>query len=252
MMIVNLVSPDRPLRQTSSSATTPRSRSRTNWAGCPASPTSTYLGERDYSMRAWLDPEKLASVGLTADDVVAAISEQNLQVAAGQIGQQPVPRGQQFQLTINTLGRLIDPEQFGDIIIKVGQSRPAARRPGGKRRHNAHAGVSRPASSACATSPASSSARSNTTSPARSTASRRWRCRSISCPAPTPWRPPSGVYAKMEELKQRFPDGLDTRSSTTRRRSSTNRSSRSSRRCATRSSWWRSSCWSSCKTGGRR
>ena len=53
-------------------------------------------------------------------DVVTAISQQNLQVAAGQIGQQPVPRGQQFQLTINTLGRLTEPEQFGNIILKAG------------------------------------------------------------------------------------------------------------------------------------
>src|SRR5262249_31126573 len=80
----------------------------------------TYLGQRDYSMRAWLDPDKLAALGLTAMDVVSAISAQNLQVAAGQIGQQPVPRGQQFQLTINTLGRLTDPEQFADIILKAG------------------------------------------------------------------------------------------------------------------------------------
>jgi hydrophobe/amphiphile efflux-1 (HAE1) family protein len=80
----------------------------------------TYLGQRDYSLRAWLDPNKLASLNLTATDVVTAISQQNLQVAAGQIGQQPVPRGQQFQLTINTLGRLTDPEQFADIILKAG------------------------------------------------------------------------------------------------------------------------------------
>ena len=61
-----------------------------------------------------------------------------------------------------------------------------------------------------------------------------------------------GVYAKMKELKTRFPEGWITRSSTTPRRSSASRSTRSSRRCATRSSWWRSWCWSSCRTGGRR
>src|SRR5438445_9965921 len=71
-----------------------------------------FLGERDYSMRAWLDPDKMASLGLSASDVVTAINQQNLQVAAGQIGQQPVPRGQQFQLTINTLGRLTDVQEF--------------------------------------------------------------------------------------------------------------------------------------------
>src|SRR5271165_5295831 len=84
----------------------------------------SYMGERDYSMRAWLDPNKMATLNLTTNDVVNAISEQNLQVAAGQIGQEPVARGQVFQLTINTLGRLLEPEQFGDIIIKAGQGGP--------------------------------------------------------------------------------------------------------------------------------
>jgi multidrug efflux pump len=84
----------------------------------------TYLGRRDYSMRAWLDPEKLASLGLTAESVVAALSQQNLQVAAGSVGQQPVPAGQQQQLVINTLGRLTDVEQFGAVIVKVGEGGP--------------------------------------------------------------------------------------------------------------------------------
>src|SRR5438552_1810995 len=84
----------------------------------------TYLGQRDYSLRAWLDPDKMAALNLSATDVVTAISQQNLQVAAGQIGQQPVPRGQQFQLTINTLGRLTTPEEFGDIILKAAQGNP--------------------------------------------------------------------------------------------------------------------------------
>src|SRR6185437_14390477 len=80
----------------------------------------TYLGQRDYSLRVWLDPNKLASLNLGASDVVNAITQQNVQVAAGQIGQQPVPRGQQFQLTINALGRLVDPDQFRNIILKAG------------------------------------------------------------------------------------------------------------------------------------
>ncbi len=80
----------------------------------------SYLGERDYSLRAWLDPNKLAALKINAMDVVNAISQQNIQVAAGQIGQQPAPKGQQFQLTINTLGRLTDPDQFANIIIKAG------------------------------------------------------------------------------------------------------------------------------------
>ncbi len=81
----------------------------------------TFLGQQDYSMRAWLDPQKLASRDLTAGNVIDALREQNVQVAAGQIGQPPVPRGQQFQYTISTLGRLADPEQFGAIIIKTGR-----------------------------------------------------------------------------------------------------------------------------------
>ena len=85
----------------------------------------TYLGQRDYSLRVWLDADKMATVNLSAMDVVAAISQQNVQIAAGQIGQQPVPKGQQFQLTINTLGRLTDPEQFANIILKSDLSSPA-------------------------------------------------------------------------------------------------------------------------------
>src|SRR6478672_8103878 len=81
----------------------------------------SYLGQRDYSLRAWLDPDKLAALNLSAMDVVAAIAQQNVQVAAGQIGQRPVPKGQQFQLTVTTMGRLSDPDQFADIIIKGGQ-----------------------------------------------------------------------------------------------------------------------------------
>ncbi len=84
----------------------------------------TYLGQRDYSLRAWLDPDKLAALNLGPMDVVTAIAQQNLQVAAGQIGQPPAPKGQQFQLTINTLGRLTTPEEFGAIIIKATQGNP--------------------------------------------------------------------------------------------------------------------------------
>jgi len=80
----------------------------------------TVFGARDYSMRVWLDPEKIAARNLTAADIVRAIREQNLQVAAGVIGQPPTPAGNEFQLSINTLGRLIDEEQFGEIIIKSG------------------------------------------------------------------------------------------------------------------------------------
>ncbi len=77
------------------------------------------FGAADYSMRVWLDPPKLRARNLTAGDVLAAIREQNVQVAAGQIGQPPVPDNQTFQYTVNTLGRLSDVGEFEDIIIKT-------------------------------------------------------------------------------------------------------------------------------------
>ena len=77
-----------------------------------------FLGQRDYSMRVWLDPDRLAVRHLTASDIVQAIEQQNAQVAAGQIGQPPVSSGQVFQYTMNTLGRLSDQEQFGDMIVR--------------------------------------------------------------------------------------------------------------------------------------
>ena len=78
------------------------------------------FGGSDYSMRIWIDPDKLRARGLTTADVTRAIQEQNVQVAAGQIGQPPAPAGQSFQYAINSLGRLADPEQFEDIIVKTG------------------------------------------------------------------------------------------------------------------------------------
>ncbi len=83
-----------------------------------------YMGQRDYSIRAWLDPQKLASRNMTAMDVANAIREQNIDAPAGQIGQLPVARGQYFQLPIDTLGRLTNPEEFANIVVKVGSDRP--------------------------------------------------------------------------------------------------------------------------------
>src|SRR5262249_48632298 len=79
----------------------------------------TYLGQRDYSMRLWLDPEKMAARNLSTQDVVGAIEQQNTQVAAGPIGQPPIKSGQVFQFTISSMGRLSNPEQFADMIIKT-------------------------------------------------------------------------------------------------------------------------------------
>jgi HAE1 family hydrophobic/amphiphilic exporter-1 len=81
----------------------------------------TIFPPSEYSMRIWLDPNQLKSRRLTTNEVLAAIREQNVQVAAGQIGQPPVPQGQSFQYAVNVLGRLTDIEQFEDIIVKTGE-----------------------------------------------------------------------------------------------------------------------------------
>ena len=78
-------------------------------------------GAGEYSMRLWLDPDLIAARGLTAGDVISAVREQNVQVAAGSVGQAP-DSSAAFQVTVNTLGRLTDEEQFGDIIIRTGDN----------------------------------------------------------------------------------------------------------------------------------
>jgi hydrophobe/amphiphile efflux-1 (HAE1) family protein len=147
------------------------------------------FGAREYSMRVWLDPTKVAARGLTAQDVVQAIQEQNVQVAAGIVGAQPAPPGATaFQYTVNTQGRLVDEKQFGDIVIKTGANgqvtrvRDVARVELAARDYTANSQLGgkpataigifqRPGSNALATSDA--------------------------------------VRAKMAELKKRFPIGLD-------------------------------------------
>ena len=84
------------------------------------------FGQRDYSIRVWLDPQRMASYGINAGDVANAIRLENLDLPAGRIGQPPMGRGQPFDLPINTLGRLTTPEEFGNIIVKVDQGLPAA------------------------------------------------------------------------------------------------------------------------------
>jgi HAE1 family hydrophobic/amphiphilic exporter-1 len=77
------------------------------------------FGERKYSMRLWLDPVRMAGRGLTAPDVVNALSEQNVEVAAGQVGQQPAKAGQQYQISVRAVGRLSESSQFDNIILKT-------------------------------------------------------------------------------------------------------------------------------------
>jgi multidrug efflux pump len=106
------------------------------------------LGERDYSIRVWLDPQKLAARNLTALDVVAAIRDQNVEVAAGEVGQPPSTGRPAFEYPLDTLGRLADPERFGDIVVKAGPPpRPPAFGPVGT--------VAAPGSSAGGLQPAS-------------------------------------------------------------------------------------------------
>ncbi|MBA4189831.1 MAG: transporter [Planctomycetaceae bacterium] len=82
----------------------------------------TLFGQQDYSMRMWLIPDKMNSFKLTTTDVLNAIKGQNIQVAAGQIGQEPAPSGQALQLTLSTQGRLLDASQFEQIVVKAGQA----------------------------------------------------------------------------------------------------------------------------------
>ncbi|MCC5635778.1 efflux RND transporter permease subunit [Nostoc sp. CHAB 5844] len=77
------------------------------------------FGERRYAMRLWLDPNRLASRGLTTEDVTTALAQQNLQVGAGRIGQEPAPKGQQYQIDVRAASRLTETAEFEEIVIKT-------------------------------------------------------------------------------------------------------------------------------------
>ena len=117
LMIVNLYSPDgsRNNLYLSNYATI---QLKDELSRLPGVGDISYLGQRDYSMRIWLDPARMAALNLSASVVTRAIEEQNTQVAAGQIGQPPVLSGQVFQYTMSTMGRLMNPDQFADIILR--------------------------------------------------------------------------------------------------------------------------------------
>jgi hydrophobe/amphiphile efflux-1 (HAE1) family protein len=228
LMIVNLVSPDqsRDSLYLSNYATI---EIRDELNRLPGVADVNLMGQRNYSMRIWLDPDKLAALSMTPGDVVLAISQQNIQVAAGQVGQQPVPRGQQFQLTINTLGRLADPEQFADIILKVGQTGPAGSQGSPVGAGNGQAGT------AATSSTSATAANGGDTGQAASVV----RIRDVSTkvelgaqqydqsatldgqpsvamsvfqlPGTNALQTANSIYAKMEELKRRFPQGVDYR-----------------------------------------
>lgn len=148
----------------------------------------SFLGARDYSMRIWLDPEKLASQNLMASDVTKALREQNVQVAAGRLGQPPSPEGQAFQLTISTVGRLLEPEEFADIIIKTGENgqvtriRDVGRAELGAKNYDVTSYLDGMPSVTLAV---------------------------FQLPGSNALNTAEGVRAKMEELKARFPEGLE-------------------------------------------
>jgi multidrug efflux pump len=118
LMIVNLFSKDgsRTSLELSNYATI---QIRDELSRLPGVGDITYLGQRDYSMRLWLDPQKMAAYNLNPQDVINAVQAQNIQVAAGQIGQPPTPTGQVAQYIITTLGRLENTDQFANIILKT-------------------------------------------------------------------------------------------------------------------------------------
>ena len=119
LMVVHLVSPDKrydPLYISNFASL----QVRDTLARLPGVGDVIVWGAGEYAMRVWLDPAKVAARGMTAGDVVAAIREQNVQVAAGAVGQQPSQEAS-YQVTVSAVGRLTSEEQFGEIVVKTGQ-----------------------------------------------------------------------------------------------------------------------------------
>jgi multidrug efflux pump len=119
-MVVHLVSPDQryDMLYLANYATL---RVRDELARISGVGDARVFGAGEYSMRVWLDPEKVSALNLTASDVVRAIREQNTQVVAGQLGAPPAPSAAQFQLLIDTQGRLVTEDEFRNIIVKTGE-----------------------------------------------------------------------------------------------------------------------------------
>ena len=187
-MVVHLVSPDGSLDQlfTSNYALL---QIRDELARLDGVGDINVFGAREYSMRIWLDPHQLSARGLTAQDVVTAIQEQNVQVAAGIIGAPPVPKGATaFQYTVSTQGRLTDEKQFGDIIVKTGANgqvtrvRDIARVELAARDYTVNSGLGGKPATAIAI---------------------------FQLPGSNALATSDAVRKKMAELKQRFPSGLD-------------------------------------------
>ena len=228
MMVVHLISPDKSRDQLyiSNFATLEIKDALTRVDGVGS---ITVFGSRDYSMRIWLDPDRLQSLGLTATDVVVALQGQNVQVASGILNQPPVDKPGAFQISVQTLGRLAAPSEFANVVVKqtanavvrlkdVAQVELAALDYSSNSYLDRDPAVAlavfqRPGSNALATAKA--------------------------------------IRTTMAQLSGRFPPESNTRSFTIRRSSSRSRSMRCRRRSLKRSrlwSWW-SSC--SCRLGAR-
>ncbi|HKQ48286.1 MAG TPA: multidrug efflux RND transporter permease subunit [Phycisphaerae bacterium] len=147
------------------------------------------FGARDYSMRLWLDPQALASRSLTAGDVIKAVQEQNVQVAAGIVGGPPLPpETTRFQYTVTAQGRLIEPEQFEDIVVKTGDDGRVTRVRDIARVELGAADYS---------SSIAYNGKPSVGIPI------------FQLPGSNALETASAIYAKMEELKRTFPEGMD-------------------------------------------
>jgi hydrophobe/amphiphile efflux-1 (HAE1) family protein len=118
LLVVNLISPDNSLDRgyiSNYALTQIRDRlSRIDGVG-----DVRLFGARDFAMRIWIDPGRAATLGLTAGEIVSALRAQNVQVAAGTLGQPPFAQGNAFQLNVETQGRLTDPQQFANVVIRT-------------------------------------------------------------------------------------------------------------------------------------
>ena len=117
-MVVHMVSPDSS-RDALYLRNYGQINVRDNLLRIPGMGQVILFGAGDYAMRVWLDPARLAARSITSSEVVAAIREQNAQVAAGTVGAPPSPRGVEFQLAVNTQGRLVNEQEFADIIVRA-------------------------------------------------------------------------------------------------------------------------------------
>ncbi len=217
LMIVNLISDGRyPDLYLSNYATIDV---RDELGRLPGVAGVSYLGQRDYSLRVWVDPDKLAAKSLSGMDVVTAIAQQNVQVAAGQIGQRPVPLGQQFQLTINTLGRLTEPDQFANIILKGATDGTSATMTA-TGTPTAAAGTTGTGIGAMSAGPATAIVRLKDVARVERGAQQYDQSCTLNgrpsvalsvyaLPGTNALETADRVYEKMKELKTRFPEGLD-------------------------------------------